>query len=264
MYDISKYILWEYLCMEQRKLRIGLVLVSVFFLVFLSACGKGNAVQVPEYTYPVRMPTLPPMPSRTPRLSPTPVVESATPNTDEEHNPTPQTTLTSEPQTQATTAEVQPTITHEVVVYTATPAIPPTQSTGGQTVKIFLIAVDDNGASGTQIGCGDSLVAVDVVVSPTVAVLRAALTELLSIKDQYYGQSGLYTALYQSDLTIDSLVLVNGQATIHLKGDLIMGGTCDNPRIEEQLKATAMQFTTVTSVKIYVNGTLLEDVLSLK
>ncbi len=57
----------------------------------------------------------------------------------------------------------------------------------------------DNGVSGTKFGCDDSLVAVEVPIAPTVGVLRAALNQLLSLKSSYYGQSGLYTALYQSD-----------------------------------------------------------------
>ena len=52
--------------------------------------------------------------------------------------------------------------------------------------------------AGIPVGCGDSAVPVMVEIPPTQAVLKAALESLLSVRDQQYGQSGLYNALYQS------------------------------------------------------------------
>jgi hypothetical protein len=133
-----------------------------------------------------------------------------------------------------------------------------------QTVKLFLVAIGDNGASGKLIGCGDSLVPVEQQILPTQGVLRAALELLLGIKQQYYGGSGLYNALYQSDLTIEDLRIENGKASIHLAGRLLLGGVCDNPRAEAQLVETARQFSTVDEVEILINGKPLKDVLSEK
>jgi len=148
----------------------------------------------------------------------------------------------------------------------ATPTFVPTAtSSKPQTVLIYLIAVGDNGASGEMIGCGDSLVPIEVAVEPTRAVLRAALTALLNLPtDITYGQSGLYNALYLSDLKIDSLDIVDREAIINLRGSLITGGECDIPRIEAQLTAAALQFSTIDTVTIYVNGTLLQDLLDLR
>ncbi len=146
--------------------------------------------------------------------------------------------------------------------------IPPTAdpaSQGLERVKIYLVAIGDNGVSGKLIGCGDSLVPVEVPIAPTLGVLRAALNELLKLEgQQYYGQSGLYNALYQSDLSIEDVAVIGGEARIFLTGSLMLGGVCDNPRVEEQLKALALQFSTVESVSIYINGEALEDVLDLK
>jgi hypothetical protein len=86
----------------------------------------------------------------------------------------------------------------------------------------------------------------------------------LGIKQQYYGRSGLYNALYQSDLTIQDLRLENGKASIHLARRLLLGGVCDNPRLEAQLVETAMQFSTVQQVKVFFNGKPLKDWLSEK
>ncbi len=140
----------------------------------------------------------------------------------------------------------------------------PTEVPVAHTVEIFLIAVGDNGVTGSLVGCGDSAVPVKVQTPPTSQVLQAALTSLLSIKDQFYGQSGLYNALYQSDLKVDSISIVGGKATVNLTGTLLLGGECDNPRVQAQLEQTILQFPTVTETDIFINGKPLADVLSLK
>jgi len=154
----------------------------------------------------------------------------------------------------------QPLSTIPVPVETTIPTDFPTQSM----VKIFLIAVDDNGKTGTPVGCGDSVVPVQVEIPPTQGVLKAALIALLSVKNQYYGQSGLYNALYQSDLEVESLSINGSIATVYLTGTLRMGGECDAPRVQAQLEQTILQFQNVTAVTIFINGKPLGDVLSLK
>ena len=149
------------------------------------------------------------------------------------------------------------------------PEVPPTEvlpspSAGPQMVKIFLIAIEDHGQAGKPIGCGDSVVPVQVPIPPTQGVLKASLVALLALKDQYYGESGLYNALYQSNLQVESVVINGGNAEVRLSGTLTMGGECDTPRVQAQLEETVLQFSTVSSVTIYINDRLLSDVLSLK
>jgi hypothetical protein len=146
---------------------------------------------------------------------------------------------------------------------TETP-VPSNITPGPQMVQMFLVAVGDNGQSGEMIGCGDSLIPVQVEIAPSQGVLRASLERLLALKDQYYGQSGLYNALYQSDLQLNSVTLEAGKAVIDLTGTLTLAGECDNPRVAAQLEATARQFPTVSDVTIYLNGKTLADALSLK
>ncbi len=149
---------------------------------------------------------------------------------------------------------------------TATPTTPPAasaQPTPGQTVQIYLIALEDNGRSGPAVGCGDSAVPVRVGIPSTRGVLRAALNALLASKDQFYGESGLYNVFYQSNLTLDNVTIIDGTAAITLSGTLAIGGACDNPRVAAQLEQTALQFSTVSDVEITLNGEALEDVLSL-
>jgi hypothetical protein len=131
-------------------------------------------------------------------------------------------------------------------------------------VKFYLVAIGDNGRFGKKVGCGDSLVAVTRPIAPTEAPLSAALWLLLSDHHRFYGQSGLYNALYQSRLAIGRIGIKNGRAIIHLTGRLRLGGVCDDPRVAGQLKRTAFQFSTVHSVAIFINSVPLKRLLSEK
>lgn len=161
-------------------------------------------------------------------------------------------------------ATLQPALTPIPPTQTAPASIPPTQSPGLSIVKLHLVALGDNGVSGPLIGCGDSLVAVDVPITPTLGVLRAAYTQLLALKTPYYGESGLYNALHQSTLSLEGIDLADGKAVIRLSGQFMLNGVCDIPRVQAQLEQTALQFNTVKSVQVTINGILLADALSLK
>lgn len=146
----------------------------------------------------------------------------------------------------------------EVTGHPSTPEAPRFTS-----ANIFLVALEDAGQTGMEIGCGDSLVPVEVTFAPTVAPLTAALEELFSINSEFYGQSGLYNALYQSDLTIDGIDITDADvAQIELSGTIRSGGTCDVPRIEAQIEQTALQYGTIDRVSITVNGQPLADALN--
>jgi LysM repeat protein len=128
--------------------------------------------------------------------------------------------------------------------------------------QIFLVARGDAGRTGQLIGCDDSLIPVEVVFEPTEAPLTAALNELLAIESRTYGQSGLYNALYRSDLTLEGINIVDGEAVIQMTGELVIGGVCDAPRIEQQIRQTALRYDTIDSVSIFINGQPLSEVLS--
>ncbi len=207
------------------------LILSIAAVVFLAGCSLTSAPT------PTIQPTL--ASTETILVLPSPTVSPIP--------PTPTNTL-------ALPTVAVPTVTNTVVVSTP----------GSQMVQIYLIAIGDNGVGGPMIGCGDSAIAVQVQIEPTQAVLRAALTKLLSIKDQFYGQSGLYNSLYQSNLQLADVAIANGKATVMLTGTLQLGGECDSPRVEEQLERTVLQFSTVTSADIFLNGVPLAEALSLK
>jgi hypothetical protein len=176
--------------------------------------------------------------------------------------------LTTEAAAEPTATSVPaPSLPPPTIVVQVAPTRAPTLTSvpagaGTAQVKIFLIAVGDNGVSGPKIGCGDSAVGVIRVVPVTKAPLTAALNELFSLHDQFYGQSGLQNFLYQSRLQLQSVAIANGVATIKLTGTLLLGGVCDSPRVDAQITNTALQFSTVHSVDVSINGKPLKDLLS--
>ncbi len=167
---------------------------------------------------------------------------------------------TAAPSTATPEATASPTVqASPVPEATAAPAEPTVD-----TVKIFLVALEDGGQAGMEIGCGDSLVPVEFQITPTTDPLAAALAELLALRDRTYGESGLYNALYQSKLSVESIAHEDGSVTVRLTGDLVLGGVCDNPRFEAQIRETVLQFPDVHEVAVFINDVPLEEALSLK
>ncbi len=133
-----------------------------------------------------------------------------------------------------------------------------------QDVTIYLVAIGDNGASGELFGCGDSLVPINRTIPANVDPIAGALEELLSIPGPNFGESGLSTAFYAWDVTVDSVTVEDGLATVQMSGEIAIAGVCEHPRIEYQLERTVLEFPNVDEVQIFINGELLEDILSLE
>jgi LysM repeat protein len=138
-----------------------------------------------------------------------------------------------------------------------TPPTPPGPP-GFTSVQIPLIAMSTNG----PVGCGDTVVMVTHNIAATIAPLTAAVEQLLSIHTKFYGQSGLYDPVYNTNLAVQSVTINKGLATIKLTGTLNLGGECDNPRVAAQFDALGRQFSSVQKVQVFVNGTPLENLLS--
>lgn len=133
------------------------------------------------------------------------------------------------------------------------PAARATQ-TGARAVKLFFILDEGNGQLGKRVGCGDSVVPVVVKIAPSASPLKAAFTELLAAKGEFYCETGLRNSLAQSSLTVESVAISKGIATVRLTGEYKDGGHCDTPRAQAQLVETARQFAAVRRVRILVNG----------
>ena len=66
-----------------------------------------------------------------------------------------------------------------------------------------------------------------------------SIEHLLADGDRLHGSSGLYNALHESALTFERARIDGDTVTVHLSGELKSGGSCDDPRIEWQLRQTA-------------------------
>jgi spore germination protein GerM len=129
----------------------------------------------------------------------------------------------------------------------------------GRRVQVYLVALDDNGKRGRRVGCNDSLVPVTRTVGRGADPLRAAVEELLAIPREYEG--GLGNFWQGENLSVQSVAQRGGVATIRLRGNVQVAGACDAPRIEGQIRETARQFRGVRTVRVFVGGRRLADVL---
>jgi hypothetical protein len=135
----------------------------------------------------------------------------------------------------------------------------PAGTAAGRAVKIYLVALDDNGRRGRKVGCNDSLVPVTRNVNAGAVPLKAAVEELLAVPREYEGGLGNY---WQGEnLRVQSVTLRGGVATIRIRGRVFIAGVCDAPRIEGQIRETARQFRGVRSVNVFVDGRRLADAL---
>jgi len=79
-----------------------------------------------------------------------------------------------------------------------------------------------------------------------------------------YEGTGLYNALYQSHLTIDTLEITNGHVDVHLSGEVVTGGVCDSPRFISQVRETILQFSDINSASVWINDIPMEKGFSEK
>lgn len=128
-------------------------------------------------------------------------------------------------------------------------------------VKVYLVALGDNGKTGKKIGCEDSLVPVTRTIQKTAAPLTAALRELLTTPDQPAGNPNLENFWKGENLRVRSVSIRNKTAMIYLSGEVSVAGVCDIPRIESQIEATARQFPNVRRVKVFIGRRTLRDAI---
>lgn len=132
-------------------------------------------------------------------------------------------------------------------------------------MQIGLVDLEDNGQSGEQIGCGDSLVFVEETLPPNEDQVETALETLLANNQQFYGTSGFYDALAPSTLQIDQIQVQAGVINVYLSGTMVLNGVCDHPRIKAQLVRTVEENDPSNmTAAIHINNQTLDDFLSLQ
>ena len=130
-------------------------------------------------------------------------------------------------------------------------------TTSSEPLKIALVAME--GGTVGNIGCGDAIEFIQAEISTEMTVearIEAALEELFGIETALYGEQRFYNALSTSSITESSVnVSPNGDVSVALTGALLSAGTCDDPRIEEQIKQTiAANAETNANISVTING----------
>lgn len=125
---------------------------------------------------------------------------------------------------------------------------------GTQTsVKIALLDTDGS-SDGKPRGC-DKVVLIQRSVKPTTQPLNAALKELFEENETRVDGYMNFMAKTNDTLKFDRATVSEGTARVYLTGRLSgLGGVCDDPRAQIQIEETALQFSTVNKVIIYLNG----------
>ena len=136
-----------------------------------------------------------------------------------------------------------------------------TQPENTQSVKVYLVALGDNGKTGKKIGCDDSLIAVTHTIKKTTAPLSAAIRELLSTPPHPDGAPNLQNFWKGRNLALKSATIRNDTATIYISGEVYVAGICDEPRIQSQIEETARQFPKVKKVKVFIGKRTLADAI---
>jgi hypothetical protein len=133
-----------------------------------------------------------------------------------------------------------------------------TQTAGQQTmnIKIPLLTDSQNAEySGKISGC-DKVVMSDRTIAATTTPLTAAYQTLFADTTAWPPISAPGNFIQtRTQLHFDHVAIQNGVASVYLTGQVgPLGGVCDDPRLKTQLTETALQFPTVQSVQMYLNG----------
>ncbi|MFT5179580.1 MAG: hypothetical protein ACI9GH_000156 [Candidatus Paceibacteria bacterium] len=125
----------------------------------------------------------------------------------------------------------------------------------GRVVKVALLAGSfyDIDFDGKKRAC-DTVVMVDHSISNTRAVLNGSLNALFTedIRTDFLPGNFIST---QDSLKFDEARIDSGVAKVFLSGSAgPVAGECDGDRAKIQIEETALQFNTVTSVEVYLNG----------
>lgn len=129
------------------------------------------------------------------------------------------------------------------------------------TITLFMAEPSDSDrfTNDETFGCGDVLAGETRTIPKQGSPLEGAVRALLAPEND-----GPTNYVAGGSVVLDSATVRDGIARIYLQGHFALAGVCDHPRIQEQLRATALQFPEVDSVMVFVGSERLEDYLSLK
>lgn len=139
-------------------------------------------------------------------------------------------------------------------IATSTPNATTTGPAAVSKIKIAVLDLEGN-SNGKPRGC-DKIIMVDYSIPTTTQPLTAAMQKLFSLGTTSVGTWYNFIERTADTLKFDRATVENGVAKIYLTGQLSdLAGVCDDPRAASQIEETALQFSTVQSVQLYLNGT---------
>jgi hypothetical protein len=133
-----------------------------------------------------------------------------------------------------------------------------------ETAAVYLVRLEDNGESGELIGCGDSLIPIGIdVPSDLTGNLEGSVAFVVAelIERSKPAAEPHYSALSTANLSVDSVAETTNGVTVALSGDFTLGGVCDNPRFEYQLRETIRSVTGEQPLEITIDGVQLNDLV---
>ena len=148
-----------------------------------------------------------------------------------------------------------------------------TQFDGETTLKIAVVKLGDGSQTGTgTIGCGDTITYIDKTADGTKLEdsrkIQLALKELFAIGETSTDGAYYNGLQYAKNLKVESVnVSENPGKTsinVYISGDMASGGTCDDPRITEQIMDTIKANSTSDEIKVYINEKDLDGYFSMK
>lgn len=143
------------------------------------------------------------------------------------------------------------------------PPLPSVTSQQQTTQVTYYVTKATNTPQASTFGCGDILVPITIESArKDNTTLKISLNELFTNSNQYTDSQTEYSALNQANLTVDEVTESQSTVNVYLTGELILGGTCDNPRVEQQLTATIREYVPGKKINILINNIPLSDLLS--
>ena len=110
-------------------------------------------------------------------------------------------------------------------------------------------------SGGIERGCDKVVLIQHTLAEATTTPLNASLQQLFSYDSDTVGGWQNFIASQNKTLFFDHAEIKGSKAEIYLTGELgALGGVCDNPRTAIQIEETALAYSTVDSVQLYLNG----------
>lgn len=168
--------------------------------------------------------------------------------------------------------KIKALILASVLLISCSNKVPPekvdqTQFEGKTKLQVAVVKMEDDGKSGEKIGCGDSIIYIEKTAEgiklEDSRKIQLALKELFAIgattvEGPYYN--GLQ---HSKNLNVDSVNETNNGdssiVSVLISGELISAGTCDDPRISEQIYSTIEANSSADKIEVLINDKDLKD-----